>query len=52
MRRLGVFLANHRLAVWCLILLLSIPPVYGLRGFNLFEQSYGRWVSEEQTQVL
>ena len=38
--------------VWCLILLLSIPPIYGLTGFNIFEPSYGRWVSEEQSQVL
>ncbi|MGZ0164613.1 MAG: efflux RND transporter permease subunit [Planctomycetales bacterium] len=52
MRRLGVFLAHHRRTVWCLILLLSIPPVCGLTGFNLFEPQYGRWVSDEQSQVL
>ncbi len=52
MRRLGVFLAHYRRTVWCLILLLSIPPVCGLRGLNVFEQSYSRWVSEEQANVL
>jgi hypothetical protein len=52
MGRLGVFLANHRLAVWCLIFLLSIPPVCGLAGFNIFEQSYGRWVPEDQATAL
>lgn len=52
MRRFGVFLAHHRRTVWCLILLLSIPPVYGLRGHNLFDQPSGRWVSDEQSQVL
>lgn len=52
MRRLGDFLAHHRRTVWCLILLLSIPPICGLSGFNVFEQSYARWVSEEQANVL
>jgi uncharacterized protein len=52
MRRLGVFLAHHRRTVWCLILLLSIPPVCGLTGFSIFESRYGRWVSDEQSQVL
>lgn len=52
MRRLGLFLANHRLVVWCLILLLSIPPICGLTGLNIFDQSYGRWISDEQSQTL
>jgi predicted RND superfamily exporter protein len=52
MRRLGVFLAHHRRTVWCLILLLSIPPVCGLTGFNVFKPTCSSWVSDEQSQVL
>ena len=52
MRRLGVFLAGHRRTVWCLILLLSIPPTCGLTGFRFFEPSYTRWVSEDDAKAL
>lgn len=52
MRRLGVFLAHHRRTVWCLILLLSIPPAIGLFGVQLFKPSYSRWVTEEQANEL
>jgi uncharacterized protein len=52
MRRLGVYLAHHRRTVWCLILLLSIPPICGLTGFRLFEPSYTSWVSEKDATVL
>jgi uncharacterized protein len=52
MRRLGDFLAHHRRTVWCLILLLSIPPAIGLYGVQLFEPSYSRWTTIDQMKTV
>lgn len=52
MRRLGVYLAYHRRTVWCLVVLLSIPPACGLWGTQLFDSASSRWISEEEEQIL
>lgn len=52
MRHLGVYLAHHRRTVWCLVVLLSIPPACGLWGTQLFDSSSSRWVSEDDEQIL
>lgn len=46
MQQLGHWLAHHRRTVWCLIVLLSIPPVLGLTGTRLRRGEEPDWVSQ------
>lgn len=46
MHRVGKFLIEHRLWMWGLVILLSVPPALGLSGKRIYEGKRDHWVSE------
>jgi uncharacterized protein len=52
MKRLSRFLARHRWFAWLLFLVLSIPPVLGLSGYNLLESRDVAWSTTGDRETL
>ena len=52
MKAFGRFVASHPVAAWMLWLLLCVPPVLGVVGFQWREAVHDQWISETDREDL